>query len=101
MSKSKTKRETTLPSPFMDFGQELWSADGRRMTLLIDPGRVKRGRGGRPAQRQPPFRQGKRYNLGVGGYHHEFFGRPTATEAVGDGGLDDVASDVGTQRSRP
>lgn len=32
-----------VASAFMDFGQELWSADGRRLTLLIDPGRIKRG----------------------------------------------------------
>lgn len=28
---------------FMTFGQELWSEDRRRLTLLMDPGRIKRG----------------------------------------------------------
>ena len=28
---------------FMEFKQELWSADGKRLTLLFDPGRIKRG----------------------------------------------------------
>ena len=32
-----------ITGAFMSFGQELWSADGRRLTLLLDPGRIKRG----------------------------------------------------------
>ncbi len=28
---------------FMSFKQELWSPDGRRLTVLLDPGRIKRG----------------------------------------------------------
>ncbi len=28
---------------FMKFKQELWSPDGKRLTLLFDPGRIKRG----------------------------------------------------------
>jgi hypothetical protein len=28
---------------FMEFKQELWSPDGKRLTLLFDPGRIKRG----------------------------------------------------------
>lgn len=28
---------------FMEFKQELWSSDGKRLTLLFDPGRIKRG----------------------------------------------------------
>jgi hypothetical protein len=33
----------TIDGAFMDFGQDLWSPDGRRLTVLFDPGRVKRG----------------------------------------------------------
>jgi hypothetical protein len=29
--------------PFVDFGQELWSPDGRRLTILFEPSRIKRG----------------------------------------------------------
>ena len=29
--------------PFLEIEQELWSRDRRRLTLLIDPGRIKRG----------------------------------------------------------
>lgn len=28
---------------FMEFKQELWSPDGQRLTILFDPGRIKRG----------------------------------------------------------
>ena len=29
--------------PFVELDEELWSEDGLRLTLLFDPGRVKRG----------------------------------------------------------
>ncbi|MFN0017991.1 MAG: hypothetical protein ACKVP0_07015 [Pirellulaceae bacterium] len=29
--------------PFLELGEELWDASGKRLTLLIDPGRIKRG----------------------------------------------------------
>jgi hypothetical protein len=29
--------------PFLDLPQELWTADGKRLTVLLDPGRVKQG----------------------------------------------------------
>jgi hypothetical protein len=28
---------------FMEFKQELWSPDQKRLTVLLDPGRIKRG----------------------------------------------------------
>jgi hypothetical protein len=30
-------------APFLELEEELWSPDGKRFTLLIDPGRIKRG----------------------------------------------------------
>jgi hypothetical protein len=35
--------ETEVSYPFLELDEELWSADGKRFTLLFDPGRVKRG----------------------------------------------------------
>jgi hypothetical protein len=35
--------DRTIEGAFMDFGQDLWSPDGLRLTVLFDPGRVKRG----------------------------------------------------------
>jgi hypothetical protein len=32
-----------IPNPFLTTGEELWSKDGLRLTLMIDPGRQKRG----------------------------------------------------------
>ncbi len=32
-----------VADPFLELEQELWSGDGRRFTLLFDPGRIKRG----------------------------------------------------------
>ncbi len=34
---------TEVKDAFLEIGEELWSADGKRLTLLFDPGRVKRG----------------------------------------------------------
>lgn len=34
---------TPDPAAFMAFKQELWSADRKRLTVLMDPGRIKRG----------------------------------------------------------
>ena len=34
---------TGVRAAFLDLSQELWDPSGRRLTLLLDPGRVKRG----------------------------------------------------------
>ncbi len=53
-----------LPSPFLELGEELWSPDGTRFTLLFDPGRVKRGL--KPREEDgPTLEMGKRYTLVV------------------------------------
>ena len=60
-----------VPDPFMDFGQELWSPDGRRLTVLFDPGKVKRDVEG-PAAEASPLRPGVRYTLRFGSVTHVF-----------------------------
>ena len=53
-----------ITNAFMEFGQELWSADGTRLTLLFDPGRIKRGvTANRTAGN--PLVPGHRYTLAV------------------------------------
>lgn len=37
------KSGRTIELPFLELEQELWSRDGKRLTLLFDPGRIKRG----------------------------------------------------------
>lgn len=32
-----------VPGAFLELGEELWSPDGTRLTLLFDPGRIKQG----------------------------------------------------------
>jgi hypothetical protein len=43
-----------VESPFLELGEELWDPTGRRFTLFIDPGRIKRG---------IALHEGKRYSL--------------------------------------
>lgn len=41
--KMRDESGRTLVQPFLELDQELWDRDGRRLTLLFDPGRVKQG----------------------------------------------------------
>ncbi len=56
---------------FMRFKQELWSADRKRLTVLMDPGRIKRGVATNLTL-GPALHEGKQYKLVVEG------GWPTA-----------------------
>lgn len=51
---------------FMQFNQELWSPDGKRLTLLFDPGRIKRGVSTN-VKLGPALLEGKTYQLVVSG----------------------------------
>jgi hypothetical protein len=54
--------EKEVPFPFVDVGQELWDRRGTRITLLLDPGRIKRGL--RPREEVGPiFSEGQTYAL--------------------------------------
>ena len=35
--------EDVIEQPFLEIDQEMWDAEGRRLTVLFDPGRIKRG----------------------------------------------------------
>jgi hypothetical protein len=37
------EKGTVIASPFLEIAEELWDPDGQRLTLFIDPGRIKRG----------------------------------------------------------
>ncbi|HWF10736.1 MAG TPA: hypothetical protein VG297_19850 [Bryobacteraceae bacterium] len=50
-----------LPGVFLP-GEELWSPDFRRLTMTLDPGRIKRGLTSNEAM-GPPITEGKRYIL--------------------------------------
>jgi hypothetical protein len=51
-----------IADPFLELDEELWSPDGRRFTLLFDPGRIKRGL--KPREEVGPIlEEGKTYTL--------------------------------------
>jgi len=54
------------PLPFVELDHELWNADQTRLTLLIDPGRIKKEVKPR-IDLGPVFRDGKKYTLVVSG----------------------------------
>ena len=52
------------PAAFMKFKQELWNADRTRLTVLIDPGRIKRGVATN-LDLGPALLEGERYSLTI------------------------------------
>jgi hypothetical protein len=55
-------KDKPVPSPFLELDEELWSGDGKRFTLFLDPGRIKRGLKPR-AEVGPVLEAGKSYCL--------------------------------------
>lgn len=65
--------------PFLEIDEELWSADGTRITLLFHPGRVKRGL--QPREEEGPIlEEGRRYTLTVSQEWQDLDGRPLTAE---------------------
>ncbi len=65
----------TLERPFLEIGEELWDPTGTRLTLLLDPGRIKRGL--RPRLEEGPILlEGKSYTLIVDQEWKDASGRP-------------------------
>jgi hypothetical protein len=61
--------------PFLELDEELWDPTMSRLTLLIDPGRIKRGV--KPLEDiGPVFEQGKRYTLAIKSSWRDATGRP-------------------------
>jgi len=67
--------KTEIELPFLELGEELWDADGQRLTVLIDPGRIKRGVTPRE-ENGPVFKAGKSYTLVVDAKWKDAEGRP-------------------------
>ncbi len=55
-------KEQVVHDPFLVLSQELWSPDGRRLTVLMEPGRIKRGLGADPTH-EPALVVGRTYTL--------------------------------------
>ena len=61
--------------PFLELDEELWDREGKRLTLLFDPGRIKRGV--RPLEEVgPAIEAGKRYTLEIDPSWRDAEGRP-------------------------
>ncbi len=60
---------------FMEFKQELWSSDGKRLTVLFDPGRIKRGVSTN-MQLGSALQEGNRYSLKISGAWQDVYGQP-------------------------
>jgi hypothetical protein len=58
------EEEQVVGDPFLVLSQELWSLDGRRLTVLMEPGRIKRGLGADPTH-DPALVVGRAYSLVV------------------------------------
>lgn len=64
--------------PFLEIGEELWDQSGSRLTLLIDPGRIKRGL--RPREEDGPVLEaGKKYKLVIDKRWRDASGQALAT----------------------
>ena len=56
------EKGATIDLPFLELDQELWDARQQRITLLFDPGRIKRGLKPRE-EAGPVLEEGKRYTF--------------------------------------
>ena len=61
--------------PFLELGEELWDPSGTRFTLLLDPGRIKRGLQPRELF-GPALEEGRRYTLEIASQWLDAEGRP-------------------------
>ncbi len=68
-----------VDSPFLELGEELWNGDGTRLTLLFDPGRIKRGL--RPREEDGPILvEGRTYTFIMDANTEDQYGEPIAVE---------------------
>jgi hypothetical protein len=63
------EEERAVREPFLVLSQELWSVDGRRLTVLMEPGRIKRGLGA-DRSHEPALVVGRTYSLVVTALGH-------------------------------
>jgi len=71
----------TIDGAFMNFGQDLWSPDGRRLTVLFDPGRVKRGVEGE-GESAAPLQVGHSFTVEVSGKRFRYEVTPAVRSAI-------------------
>jgi hypothetical protein len=59
-----------VEAPFLNLGEELWDPSGTRLTLLINPGRIKKGLKPRE-ELGPVLEQGKKYTFVIDAAWHD------------------------------
>jgi hypothetical protein len=64
-----------IATPFLEISEELWDPSGERLTLLIDPGRIKRGLKPRE-DLGPVLESGRTYSLVIGADWRDAAGQP-------------------------
>lgn len=73
------ERGTPVELPFLEIDQELWDPANTRLTVLFDPGRIKRGL--LPLRESGPnIEEGKRYTLVIGREWLDANGLPLAAD---------------------
>lgn len=82
--------------PFLELGEELWNSEMTRLTLLFDPGRIKRGL--KPREEEGPIlEEGKKYTFVIDRSWPDAMGHPLGTESRKSfrvGSPDDIQPDV-------
>ncbi|MEM8728705.1 MAG: hypothetical protein AAGF79_02215 [Pseudomonadota bacterium] len=68
----------TVPRAFLNLGVELWSADQKRLTVMFDPGRLKRGVGPN-AKLGAPLVEGETYAIRVSASMADATNRPLSS----------------------
>lgn len=66
-----------VAAPFLEIGEELWDTTGKRLTVLIDPGRIKKGVKPRE-DLGPALEAGQEYRLVIDGAWRDATGKPLA-----------------------
>src|SRR5215469_6062875 len=82
-----TATSALVPDAFLMLNEELWSPDGRRLTVLMEPGRIKRGMGS-DLTHGPALVPGRSYRLEVatgGQVFFKVFGVPPARDGAATG----------------
>jgi hypothetical protein len=73
----RQKDGAEVPDPFLEIDQEMWNHGMTRLTLFIDPGRIKQGLRPR-SDLGPVLQQGKSYTLEIDAAWQDAQGRPLA-----------------------
>ena len=93
------EEEQVVRDPFLVLSQELWSVDGRRLTVLMEPGRIKRGLGTDPSH-EPAFAVGRTYSLVIAALgqtaRHTFRVSDPVLEAIDEANWRLVSPSVGS-----